>query len=148
MSKKRDFDEREQREWDAQESALRAERSGQRTDRDPTVAQYRLIARALRTPPLDALPSDFALRTAIRAEREVRVADERIEQWIGRGLAVVLLLVGALVLYGYGREVSFPALSVALPERTSLGVQTIASWSFVVAACIGLSSAFAFARKH
>jgi len=144
MSKKRDFDEREQREWDAQESALRAERSGQRTDRDPTVAQYRLIARALRTPPLDALPSDFALRTAIRAQREVRVNDERIEQWIGRGLAVLLLLVGALVLYGYGREVSFPAL----PERTSLGIQTIASWTFVVAACIGLSSGFAFARKH
>lgn len=149
MSKQHDFDEREQREWDAQESALRAERSGRGGNDDPTVAQYRLIARALRTPPLDPLPGDFALRTAVLVERRARVADEGIEQWLERGLAVLLLLVGSFTLYGYGREVSLPALpSFSIPEGATFGIQTIASWSFAVAICVGLSSAFALAHKR
>ena len=148
MGMKRDFDEREQREWDAQERALRAERSEERASGDPAVAQYRLVARALRTPPLDALPSDFAVRTAARAERQARIADERVEQWIERALVALLLLVGAVALLVYGREVSLPAIPFAVPERTALGIQTIASWSFAVAVCVGLSSAFAFARKR
>jgi hypothetical protein len=57
----RDFDtEREQREWEAQERGLQEERAGARSGRDADVAQYRLIARALRTPRLAPLPSDFA----------------------------------------------------------------------------------------
>jgi len=147
MSKKRDFDEREQREWDAQESALRAERSGRGGDDDPTVAQYRLIARALRTPPLDPLPSDFALHVAARAGQQATVADEGIERWIERGLAVLLLLVGAVALRVYSGEV-FSEISFALPEGSNFGVQTVVSWSLAVALCVGLSSAFAFARKH
>jgi hypothetical protein len=52
-------------------------------------------------------------------------------------------------LFAYGREVSLPALpSFPVPERTVLGIQTIASWAFAVAVCVGFSSAFAFARKR
>ena len=143
MSNGRDFDdERAQREWDAQESALRAERTGGRAG-DAGVAEYRLIARALRAPPLDAVPSDFAARTAARALREQRVANETVEIWLERGLVALLLLAGAAALIAY-RD-SLPELSFSVPSGATLGIQTVLSWSFAVAACVGLSSVFAFA---
>jgi hypothetical protein len=143
MSNGRNFDdERAQREWDAQENALRAERTGGRSG-DAGVAEYRLIARALRTPPLDALPSDFAARTAARALREQRVANETVEIWLERGLVALLLLAGAAAVFAY-RD-SLPELSFSVPDGATLGIQTVLSWSFAVAACVGLSSVFAFA---
>ena len=147
MSNGRDFDdERAQREWDAQESALRAERTGGRSG-DAGVAEYRLIARALRTPPLDALPSDFAARTAAQASREQRVPrTRRVEVWLERGLVALLLLGGAAALFAY-RD-SLPELSFSVPAGATVGIQTVLSWSVAVAACVGLSSVFAFAGKR
>ncbi len=119
MSTERDFDEeRERREWQAQESALRAERAGARASGDPDVAQYRLIARALRNPPLAPLPSDFAARVAASAERSSRGANESVEMWLERGLVALLLLAGAAALLVYNgdwlRELSF-----SVPERAA-----------------------------
>ncbi len=146
MSNGRDFDdERAQREWDAQESALRAERAGGRS-RDAGVAEYRLIARALRTPPLDALPSDFAARTAARALREPRTANETVEVWLERGLVALLLLGGVVALLAY-RD-ALPALSFSVPAGAASGIQSVLSWSLAVAACVGLSSVFAIAGKR
>lgn len=144
----RDFDtEREQREWDAQESALRAERLGDaETSGGADVAQYRLVMRALRSPPLGSLPSDFAARVAARAERDSRGTNESVELWLERGLVALLVLAGAAALIVYNgdwlRELSF-----SVPERAQFGIQTIVSWSLAIAACVGISSALALGRK-
>ena len=54
-----------EREWQAQEHALRAERLGlDPAAGDARVRRYRLLARALREPMPDALPADFAQRMA------------------------------------------------------------------------------------
>jgi hypothetical protein len=145
MSTDRDLDdEREQREWEAQESAVRAERVGANVSSDVAVAQYRLVARALRAPSLDALPRDFAAQTAARAER---VANERVEVWLERGLVALLLLAGIAAIFFY-RDEPFVSFSFSFPERAEPGIQAVLSWSLAIAACVGLSSMFARARKH
>jgi hypothetical protein len=147
MSKGRDFDdEREQREWDAQERAVRVERAGSAAAGDAVVAQYRLIARALRTPQLDALPRDFAARTAARARREARVANESVEVWLERGLVALLLLAGAAAIRIYGAESLF-GFSFSVPDGATFGIQSVLSWSLVVAACVGISSVFALGKR-
>ena len=93
------------REWDLQERARGDVRAGLAGDAVPgDFAAYRRIAQALRTPPPDRLPSNFAFEVAQRAARlpDARPADLRLEQWLVRAL-VVALGVGALVvaaLYG------------------------------------------------
>jgi len=148
MSSGRDFDsEREQREWDAQERAVRAERAGTAASTDAAMAEYRMVARALRTPALDSLPSDFAAQTAALAEREARLANESVEVWLERGLVAVLLLAGAVAFRVYGGESLF-GLAFSLPERAAFGIQTVLSWSLAIAVCVGLSSVFAHARRR
>ena len=143
-----DFDsEREQREWDAQEGALRAERAGSSAGGDAEVAQYRVIARALRPPQLDAIPRDFAAQTAARALRDARLANESVEVWLSRGLIALLLLAGAVALRVYGGESSL-GLSFSIPDAAALNVQAVVGWSLAVAACVGISSLFAFAAKR
>jgi hypothetical protein len=146
MSTERDFDEREQREWAAQERALRAERSGERSQGDPTVAQYRLIARALRDPPLAPLPSDFAVRTAARVAG-AHALSEQVDVWLGRALLALLLLAGVAAVIVYSGD-SLRDFSLSMPERAALRMQTLASWGMAIAACVALSSGFALARKR
>jgi len=146
MSTERDFDEREQREWQAQERALRAERAGKRSQGDPAVAQYRLIARALRDPPLDPIPSDFAVRTAARVAGAQSLG-EQVDVWLGRALLALLLVAGVAAVYLYNGD-SLREFSLSIPERTALGMQTLASWGMAIAACVALSSGFALARKR
>jgi hypothetical protein len=143
----RDFEnEREQHEWDAQERALHAERAGLASAGNSAVAQYRLVARALRAPALEPIPSDFAARTAARAEREARVASDCVEAWLERGLVALLLLAGTAALLFY-RDELLVRFTFSLPERAGLGIQTALSWSLAIAACVGLSSVLARARK-
>jgi hypothetical protein len=148
MSSGRDFDnERERREWDAQERALRAERSGSADVGTADVAQYRLIARALRTPALDALPMDFAAQTAARARSEAHVANESFEVWLERGLVALLLVAGAAAIRAYGIE-AWLGFSFSIAEGAAVGIRSVLSWSLAIAACIGISSVFAFAGKR
>ena len=148
MSNGRDFDsEREQREWDAQESAVKAERAGGAAGGDTGVAQYRVIARALRTPQLDSIPRDFAAQTAARALRDARLASENVEVWLQRGLVALLLLAGAVALRVYGGE-SLLDLPFSVSDGAAMNVQAVVGWSLAVAACVGISSVFAFAGKR
>jgi hypothetical protein len=149
MSTQREIDkEREVREWDAQERAVRAERLGARVGHDPTVAQYRLIDRALRDPPLSPLPHDFAAAVAARVQNKSRVGNERFEVWLGRGLVALLVLAGAVaVSFFLGDSLRDFAENVTLPEPAAFRMQVVASWSAVIAACVGVSAAFNFARK-
>jgi hypothetical protein len=148
MSEGRDFEsEREQREWDAQEAALRAERAGSVAAGDAEFTQYRLIARALRMPQLDVIPHDFARETAARALREQRIANETLEVWLGRGLVALLVLVGAVAIRAYGGD-QLLGLSFSVPDAATLGIQSVVGWSVAVAACVGISSVFSFAGKR
>jgi len=146
MSTERDFDEREQREWQAQERALRAERARERSQGDPAVAQYRLIARALRDPPLAPLPSDFAVRTAARVAGTHAVS-ERVDVWLGRALLALLLLAGVAAVLVYSGD-SLRDFSLSMPERAALRIQTLASWGMAIAACVALSAGFTLAGKR
>lgn len=146
--------ERGKREWEAQERALGDERAALKnaggrgrdgSGLEAAVAEYRLIARVLRNPPLAPLPSDFAARTAARV-RAARAANEGVEIWLERGLLALLLLGGAAALFVYSgdwlRELSFE-----VPEGAVAGIRSVASWSIAVAACVGISSAFSLARR-
>jgi hypothetical protein len=148
MSNGSEFDsEREQREWDAQESATRAEHTGSAAGGDKGVAQYRVIERALRTPQLDAIPRDFAAQTAARALRDARLASETVEVWLQRGLVALLLVAGAVALRVYGGE-SLLDLPFSVSDGAALNVQAVVGWSLAVAACVGISSVFTFAGKR
>ena len=146
MSTERDFDEREHREWQAQERALRAERARERAPGDPAMAQYRLIARALRDPPLAPLPSDFAVKTAARVVG-AQTLGERVDVWLGRALLALLLLAGVAALYVYNGD-SLREISLSVSERAAFRMQTLASWGMAIAACVALSSAFALSAKR
>ena len=89
--KARDIDERE---WQAQERALQAERL-HLGDTDPRLASYRAIARALRQPLPHGLPADFARQLAARLGRAP--LDTRVEQTLLRALLTLLALSGAVV---------------------------------------------------
>jgi len=148
MTEGRDFgSEREQREWDAQERALRAERAGTAVVGSAGEAQYRLIARALRAPQLDAIPRDFAAQTAARALREARLANETVEIWLGRGLIALLVLAGIAAIRIYGGQ-SLLGLDFSVPDGATNAIQTVVSWSLAVGACVGISSVFTFAGKR
>jgi hypothetical protein len=150
MSKRRDIDtESERREWDAQEKAVRAERDGAQVGDDAAVAQYRLIARTLRNPPLDPQPRDFAARTAAYVEARSRVANERVEVWLERALVTLLVLAGAAIVLVYnGERLRDLASAFALSEPAAFRVQTLVGWGVAIAACVGVSSALKFDRKR
>ena len=59
----------------------------------------------------------------------------------------LLLLAGAAAVIVYNGD-SLRELSFSVPERRHFGIQTVVSWSLAIAACVGISSAFALARKR
>jgi hypothetical protein len=141
MSREFEVGQREQREWEAQERAVSEERSGAPSTGDRNVDAYRIVARALRTPPLAPLPSDFAARTAARA-RALRAANEQVEVWLERGLLALLLLAGAAALFIYNGD-WLRELDLSVSEGAAASIRTVAAWGIAVAACVGLSSALA-----
>jgi hypothetical protein len=134
--------EHERREWDAQERALREERAGLKDRRaadgsSAAAGIYRLVARALRQPRLDPLPSDFATVTAARIEAATGAADF-VEAWLERGLVLLLMLTGAAVVLSYSVE-PLRALWAALPESADVTSPPFGVWALAVAACVGLT---------
>jgi hypothetical protein len=127
----------DEHEWLAQERALREERAGAiAAGDDPLLARYRQVARALRRPLPDALPTDFARSVAMRVAHAG--PDMRLEQQLLRVLSLLLAVsaIAALVLYGGQWPRAFAA---ALP---SLAVGTAMNWALALAACLGLSWSF------
>jgi hypothetical protein len=123
-------DAAQEREWLAQEKALKRERlsldaaGDSARDRD-----YRAVARALRVPPADGLPADFAVRVAARVTRSPVASVES---------ALMLALVGALagaagfVIATQGNEWarSFNAILLARDMPASV-------WLTALAGCLG-----------
>jgi hypothetical protein len=148
--------EHAKREWDAQERAVREERAGARQgDRtaarsSPHVGIYRLVVRALKQPPLDPIPTDFAALTAARIEAESGTADF-VETWLERGLVVLLIFVGAGAVLSYNAEFlsgyveSLRALLSAVPrvpQATDIALPPFGVWGLAIAACVGFTWLF------
>lgn len=126
-----------EREWALQERARSEERaSGERAGHDaggdePELAAYRRIARALRQPPAERLPSNFAWQVAQLAARLPRASrlDLRLEGWLVRSLVAAMVLggLGAAAFYGTDWLRALDATGAA------------GNWILLVAACVGLS---------
>lgn len=127
----------DEREWQAQELATKAERAGNVSlDLDGLSAGYLPIARALRKPMPVMLDAGFAARVAQLAATGFRPVDvdSRMEQRMLLVLGAVLAVSGLVVALIYGGRWMAPALNL-------LGLMgpSTASWLLVLTACLGLS---------
>jgi hypothetical protein len=125
-------------EWEMQESACLAERSGlDSATADGRVGRYRLVARALRTPLVVALPADFATQVSARiaASRGKSVS-------AGVHLESVLLIILAGMLVAVAGRV-FANLGHSWIEATRAGLSSLGAtstgWLLAFFVCIGLS---------
>lgn len=131
--------EREALEWLAQERAREEERRGQPlapAGLDPAeraVAEYRLIARALRTPAMEPLPMDLAAQI-VGHVASVQALGERVERWMLRilGLLLAAIAAGAVGIYGASWA---PAFTELLPDLTGQAV----GWGGLLLVCLAAS---------
>ena len=124
-----------EREWLRQEHAMRRERLHlDPAGDDARSRRYRLLARALRTPPPEALPADFAQRMSalVSAPAQGRTPAMRLENVLTATLASVLVLaaVAATIIYGAAWWPSFQAL---LPAPAAM------QWWLALLGCLSLS---------
>ena len=126
------FDERE---WQLQERALREERDGAPAGEEPALAQYRRVARALRSPLPDALPADFAAQVAARAVARAHSGD-RLERILTQLLLALLAFSGVVAAMVWGGD-WWRSSAALLPSPRHLDVAL--PWAVAVAACLGLS---------
>jgi hypothetical protein len=125
----------EEREWQAQERALQAERNGAGPGvDDPLVARYRVLARALRQPLVDAPPADFAAAVArqVAPLAAAEAADSVLERVLMQGLIAALGLSGGVVAMLYGRD-WLASIAAALPNGAG------GQWTWAIALCMGAS---------
>lgn len=121
------------REWELQERARSDVRDGIGGDAVPgDFAAYRRIAQALRTPPPERLPSNFAFQVAQLAAQlpKARRLDTRLELWLVRSLMAAMGVGGVVVaaIYGTGW--------LRAVEATDAGA---AGWAATVGACLLLT---------
>lgn len=120
-----------EREWLAQEAAMRRERLHLDLAGDDARSQrYRLLARALRTPLPDGLPGDFAQQVSARIEQ--RSPALTLERVLTITLVGVLLLAAAIVTLVYGAT-WWPSFKMLLPAAAA------AQWWLALGGCLGLS---------
>jgi hypothetical protein len=140
------FDPRDELEWQAQERARFAARTGATSTDDPLADRYRVMAEVLRGPLPDAmhdiLPADFASQVARQAAMDAQ-ADARVERNLMRAILVVFGLSAAVVVAMYGREWVSPILS-ALKLDSAVAV----NWALALGACIGASWLTDQLRRH
>lgn len=134
------FDERE---WQLQERALREEREAAPGGDDPALAQYRRVARALRTPLADALPADFAAQVAARASKRAR-ADGRLEQVATQLLLATLAFAGVVTAMLYGGDWWRASIALLPAAHADVALQ----WGLAIAGCLGLSWSAELLRRH
>lgn len=127
-----------EREWLAQESAIRRERLQlDPAGDDARGRRYRLLARALREPLPDALPADFAQRLAARvaASPDRRTAsDTRFEFALMLVLAAALAVAAGAVTAIYGGA-WLPSFATILPAPNAPATR----WLLALAGCLGAS---------
>lgn len=136
-----------EREWQAQERALRAERLGlDPRGEDARVRRYRLVAKALRQPPAETLPDDFARQVAAR----VVAATPTVAPFAGRFESILLMLLAGIfalaagvvfVLYG---QSWLTTVRIALPAAAPDTLR----WSLAFAGCLGLSWLMGQWQRH
>lgn len=125
-------------EWHAQEQALQRERAGDaHDDRDSArVRSYRVVTHALKQPPADLLPGNFAERVAALAERETTTAS-RLEDGL---LATFMtsLVCGLIVLTMLDGKDWLHAIA---------NVQLFANpWVYALLGCLAMSQGIAWLR--
>lgn len=135
------FDERE---WQLQERALQDEREGTPPGDEPALAQYRRVARALRSPLAEGLPADFAAQVAAAASARARV-DGRLEQVLTQSLLATLAFAGVITAMLYGGD-WWRASASLLPPPQRLGMAL--QWGLAIAGCLGLSWSTEFLRRR
>ena len=129
------FDEvSHEREWLAQESAMRRERLHlDPAGDDARSRRYRLLARALREPLPDGLPADFAQQLAARVAAPP-ANTLRFESVLVIALVVTLVIAAAGVTVIYG-SAWLPSFSAILPAPQA----PASRWLLAFAGCLGAS---------
>ena len=124
-------------EWQAQEHALEQGRRGLPLDpADSRLAEYRLIARALRTPAMEPVPYDLAAQV-VRHVEGTPAAGELFERWLLRVLGVVLVAAAVAVVGTYGPQ-WMPSLTGLVPTL----VPQSADWAGLLVGCLAVSLAW------
>jgi hypothetical protein len=127
----------DEREWQAQEMAMRCERAGVESPAsDMLVAAYLPIAQALNKPLDPLLPADFAARVAALAAtvNHSGEAESKFEQWLLLGLAIIFgacALVAAMI---YGSDWLGNSFDILAQVST-----TSLAWPMLLATCLAVS---------
>jgi hypothetical protein len=136
----------DEREWQAQERALREVRAGM-APRDEAlggdeilVARYRHVARVLAMLPAPGLHAGFAAEVARLAATRHAVPDAGFELGLLRALLLAMVLSSAVVVAVYG--VQWWRASAQLLGTDTLG------WTIAVAACAALSWSLEWMRRR
>jgi hypothetical protein len=136
-------DANDEREWLAQERAMRRERLHlDAAGDDARSRRYRLLARALREPLPDALPPDFAARVAARAGN-APASSTRLEFVLMTALAIALAIAAVTVTVVYGGE-WLPSFSAILPAPRA----PASGWLLAVGGCLGASWLLGQWQRH
>ena len=125
-------------EWQAQEQALQRERTQHaRDERDNAqVRSYRVVIRALKQPPPDLLPGNFAERVATLAERQA-IAPLRLEDGLLAALMTALVC-GVIALAMIDGQDWLHAIA---------NIRLIANpWVYALLGCLALSQGIAWLR--
>lgn len=124
-------------EWQAQEHALEQERRGLPLDpADSRLAEYRLIARALRAPAMEPVPYDLAAQI-VRHVEGTPAAGELLERWLLRLLGVVFAIAVIAVVAAYGAT-WMPAFADVWPAMSPQS----ANWTGLLVGCLAVSLAW------
>lgn len=128
-----------EREWLAQERAARAERLGLDSNRDDArVQRYRLITRALRQPPAETLPDDFARQMAAwvvpHAVPAETPRERRLEAALFACVSGIFVIAGTAAVVFY-HEDWLPALRATLPTLDPQAIR----WLLLFTGCLGFS---------
>jgi len=136
-------DARHEREWLAQESAMRRERLHlDPAGDDARSRRYRLLARALREPLPGGLPTDFATHVAARVAA-APASTTRFEFVLMTALATALVIAAGAVTAIYG-SAWLPSFSAILPAPRT----PASSWLLAFAGCLGASWLLGQWQRH